>query len=297
MARTTRKIETPSGQVHVESPLLELKHRDTSGAPSRWVWRDAPKAPDAAALAACGFSGSVFVPSAGATNLLLLLHGLGDRPQPFAELARKMSLPQTAALALRAPINLPFGLEGSQWHEPFDEASGEPIAPGPVEKRRVCSLQETRAQLLRLLRLLDECGWPARRIFLLGYAQGGTAALDLSLHAACRLGGVVSVCGHPLAEAVHVGLPPVSGGAKETPVVVIAAEDDAETPIPVARQRLEALRSAFGGVPTVALRELPGRGELAESEAQMRCMMEFFAAHLELRSKALEEDPSLIRVA
>ena len=36
-------------------------------------------------------------------NLLILLHGLGDTHVPFANLGKKLKLPQTATLALRAP--------------------------------------------------------------------------------------------------------------------------------------------------------------------------------------------------
>lgn len=280
--------------------MLELRHRDTSGKGSRWVWRNDPEAPSADALAECGFPASIFVPSAGARNLLVLLHGLGDTPEPFAQLARKMALPQTAALALRAPIALPFGLAGSQWHASFDKSSGEPITPSPGEMRRLRSLErETRPRLLRLLDLLDTCGWPAQRIFFLGYAQGGTAAIDSALHATSRLGGVVSVCGHCLPEAAAAGLQPVRGGARATPLLIISAQHDAETTVPVARRLFEAVQTAFGcgaNDGSVRMTELPGRASLCESEAQVRCMMKFFAEHLELSSKALEDDPTLIRV-
>ena len=37
----------------------------------------------------------------------------GDQPAGFASLGRKMALPETTALALRAPLPLPAGLPGS----------------------------------------------------------------------------------------------------------------------------------------------------------------------------------------
>eukprot|EP00967_Tisochrysis_lutea_P131334 scaffold228178_cov44-Tisochrysis_lutea.AAC.1 len=281
------------------SALLELHHRDTRGQPSRWVWRCELRPPTAAVLGACGFPGSIFVPSQGATNLLLLLHGRGDSPRSFAKLATKMELPQTAALALRAPIDLPFGIDGSQWHDSFDVSTGELIQPQDGERRRVLSLErESRMRLLNLLDQLEACGWPRQRVFVLGYAQGGTAALDLALSSRRRLGGVVSVCGHCLHEAVAAGLEPVCPNARATPILVTIAKDDRETAPAVARKLFDALRTAFGGPlsDSVTLRELPGRGAMGESAAQMRCIMEFFASHLEIRSKALE-DPSLMRVA
>jgi hypothetical protein len=80
-------------------------------------------------------------------------------------------------------------------------------------------------------------------------------------------------------------------------VLIISAQEDAETSISVARRLFEAVRAAFGATGgSVRMTELPGPGSLGESEAQARCMMEFFAEHLELSFKALEDDPTLIRV-
>jgi hypothetical protein len=38
------------------------------------------------------------------TNLLILLHGLGDKPQPYAALARRMALPQVLNIPLSVVI-------------------------------------------------------------------------------------------------------------------------------------------------------------------------------------------------
>lgn len=46
-------------------------------------------------------------PRQPATNLLLLLHGVGDTAAPFATMARTLQLPHTAALALQGPLLIP----------------------------------------------------------------------------------------------------------------------------------------------------------------------------------------------
>ena len=69
-------------------------------------------------FAECGFgAASCFAPSPDGCdeNLLVLLHGLGDSPANFSALGTKMALPQTAVLALAAPIALPFGFGGA-WY-------------------------------------------------------------------------------------------------------------------------------------------------------------------------------------
>jgi dienelactone hydrolase len=134
---------------------------------------------------------------------------------------------QTATLALRAPFPLPFEL-GYAWHAAFDDG-GEPIVPASGERRRSDSLQRSVHLLQQLIVVLrDQCGWPADRIFLLGYGQGGTCALSLALSLARNgsssasagnsssssssssgtrlsagaviLGGVIAICGALLDE-------------------------------------------------------------------------------------------------
>ena len=159
-------------------------------------------------LQSFGFGGSTWLdpPSSSEqpANILLLLHGLGDTPAPFLRFARAMALPQTAVLALSGPLPLPGGLDGKAWHESFEE-DGSLIRPLPHEVRRRRSLiKHSREPLCSLLNLLQENDWPPHRVFLfgfsqvtlvtvscqvcgtttfLGFPQGGTAALDLAMHA------------------------------------------------------------------------------------------------------------------
>lgn len=60
------------------------------------------------------------------TNLLILLHGLGDTLRPFASLGQKLELPQTAIMAIQAPEPIPF-MEGKcfQWFPSFNPLTGE----------------------------------------------------------------------------------------------------------------------------------------------------------------------------
>ncbi len=166
------------------SSLLARVEACDGHSPSRWVWC-APRPPTAHELRFVGFAGSEWCPACrsdpshdAAGNLLLVLHGLGDTPAPFAQFARRLSLPQTCALALRAPLPLPLGLPGGMWHESF-EADGNLIDGRRsrngrgVERRRLDSLErETRSRLLRLLELLTlRCGWEAHNIHVFGFAQ------------------------------------------------------------------------------------------------------------------------------
>ena len=114
------------------SRLLKLQQLPAG---SQWAW--AATRPSEAELRTCGFPASEWAspaqppPAASpaepqARNLLLLLHGMGDKPAGFASLGRKMALPETMALALRAPLPLPAGLPGHAWHESFTD-DGSPL--------------------------------------------------------------------------------------------------------------------------------------------------------------------------
>jgi predicted esterase len=154
-------------------------------------------------------------------NLLVLLHGLGshrlfwgvahliciyvhtpgDTHIPFSKLGLSFHLPQTATLALRAPqqyvalINLsssilrfnqpthPFAVGAKripylyehafQWYPSFD-ALGDILAhPDPTTAIDYITNV--------LHHLVNDCGWPAPRIHLFGFAQGGSVAAESAL--------------------------------------------------------------------------------------------------------------------
>ena len=262
---------------------------------TRFAWSaQRARAPTVAELTASGFEGSHFVDAVGdesATNLLLLLHGLGDTPRPFAQLARTLALPQTASLALRAPVPLPCDMDGACWHTSFDP-DGHVIGPLSGIDRLQSLERESRVRLRRLVQLLEACGWPAHQIFLFGYAQGGTAALDFALHAPSRLGGVVSFCGLPLEEALRAPIKraeEAAAAAGGTPCLLVAAAADAQTPVAHARAMFGWLQSAWP-CDEVELCEVGGTGAMAASEAEWRPVVEFFAKHIALRNHALERD-------
>jgi len=100
---------------------------------------------------------------------------LGDTHVPFSKLGRSFKLPQTATLALRAPEQIPYLYENAfQWYPSFD-ALGDPLArPNPT------TAIDYIAKVLE--HLVNDCGWPAPRIHLFGFAQGGSIAAESALH-------------------------------------------------------------------------------------------------------------------
>lgn len=130
------------------------------------------------------------------SNLLILLHGLGDTAANFLEFGRRLSLPQTSVLAVTAPLALPFGDMGSGWLPAFEEDGAlidEPVRNG--DRRRIAALRASRGLLASFLRaLVSRCNWNGSELFLLGFSQGGTVAIDVATHSSqLILGGIVGI--------------------------------------------------------------------------------------------------------
>ena len=193
---------------------------------------NAPRVKQAPKLAGAFF----YAPSDDGTdeNLLVLLHGLGDTHAPFAKLGKSLKLPQTAVLALRAPTPVPFLYEDAwQWFPAFDGLGAPLTQPDPTPAITYLTTA--------LDHLTGPCAWPADRIHLFGFAQGGTAALELAVSQWSKhtiaLASVVSVSGALLSY-------PTLSAACTTPVLMAHRPPPAESALPPTA--LSVLKRTFG---------------------------------------------------
>ncbi|KAI9492336.1 Alpha/Beta hydrolase protein [Zychaea mexicana] len=220
-------------------------------------------------------------------NLLVLFHGLGDSKGPFSKLATKLNLPQTATLAVQAPEPVPL-LEGCyQWHPSFDFLTGDLLTPANPE--RLKGLTRTRKLVTELLEhLTNDCGFEASRIFLFGFSQGGTVALDVALSGSIRnLGGVVSISGYLLEEQRfekkigngYGGYILVTQGEKDQ---VIGNRSQAEKKF----QEIQRLCSADALTSQIFISNKDH--SMANSAAEWRILHTFFAERMPRRNLQLE---------
>ena len=114
----------------------------------------------------------------------------------------RLNFPQTCVLALNAPERVPF-LDGDhwQWADAFDMATGENLLH--TDPSIAGSLSKTRAALLAVVEQLTRppYNFLNSHIFVLGYAQGGSIAVDLGLQV--FLGGVMSINGPPFSLSLN----------------------------------------------------------------------------------------------
>lgn len=109
------------------------------------------------------------------TNVLILLHGLGDKYESFANLGKQMNLPETACVAIQGPQGL-LDLGGSHWGDDiiFDSTSGGLDADA--------GFKQSTELLVKVVRdvLGAKCGFAQREVMVFGFGQGGMAALSLA---------------------------------------------------------------------------------------------------------------------
>ena len=260
--------------------------------------------------------GHVIVPSADghADNLMLMLHGRGDVPAPFAKLARSMALPRTCCVALQGPHPIPFVDDGRAWFTFMDQESFEPIdGSDPTDTRRVDSLDRVVTRLANLIDALTDADaddaaptptWPRSRVHLFGFSDGGTVALTAAMRAYAegkgRLGGCATVCASLLPEQIRT-LSKVASGTHDgstsgddgssndgssgdpTPVTLTAGESDRVVSVSSVRETADVLIDANPGH-VASVHATPGKGHAMvggeRGEGEMRHLMEFWSLTL-----------------
>lgn len=249
-------------------------------------------------------SGFIYSPSKDGidSNLLILFHGLGDSPKPFYALGSTFALPQTAILALSAPFLIPFLDDERQWFDYFDESTGEPLRPDPSETRRWRSLNSCLDILDLALDSLCSHGWDPSRIFLFGYAQGGTVALEWAVRrgGAAPFGGVVAVAAGLMEERVGAPLSEAGKAPGDTGLsaLLVAGRRDLIVPPRWVEATVTWLNScrrpATGNDYAAAVATMFDKGnEMIKSAAETAAVMSFFAPRLRI-SGAWERDEEVI---
>lgn len=232
-------------------------------------------------------------------NLLLMLHGFGDRPEAFARLATQMSLPQTAALALGAPYEVPMFDGGRSWCTVLG-GDLQVMVGKEGEGEALRSMQASVDALEQLLESLKaHCGWQPRRVHAFGFSQGGSIAMELARR--YSRGGK----GHGLGSCIAVASPLIepkdtenskdksTGVVDPTPLLLMHGDKDDRVPPALITRAATVLKQE--GL-TVTQRTVAGKGyTLIGSAEEARILMQFWAAHLSRRPDN-DENSELIEV-
>ncbi|KAF7720867.1 hypothetical protein EC973_005888 [Apophysomyces ossiformis] len=220
-------------------------------------------------------------------NLLILLHGLGDTSKPFARLASKLKLPQTATLAVQAPEPVPYMEDSYQWFPSFDVMTGHLLTSS--DPRRMKGLMRTRELITELLKhLIDDCHFQPPNIFLFGFSQGATVALDVALLSDIRnLGGVVSISGYLLEE--HTSLSKQDVGYDGYILVTQGEKDPVVGSKADAEKQFQVIQKFCSATAKTSQVFITNKGHtMASSEGEWRVIHTFFSDYMPRRNLQLE---------
>ncbi|TKA29506.1 hypothetical protein B0A50_03519 [Salinomyces thailandicus] len=206
------------------------------------------------------------------TNILVLLHGLGDTHVSFEKLGRQMALPETACISIRGQRGL-LDMGGFHWGDDiiFDSTSGGLDADG--------GFKQATAMLKGLIEedVIEKCGYKARDVMLFGFGQGAMAALNVAVAlnqnpkrtSNAELGGIISI-GAPLPSEAPAALI-----AKcKTPILVCAGNDETS----VTSTAVDKLNRVFGSVDIKRYRR--AGDVMPNSRDEMMPIMQFFSRRL-----------------
>ncbi|RPB19899.1 alpha/beta-hydrolase [Terfezia boudieri ATCC MYA-4762] len=201
-------------------------------------------------------------------NVLLLLHGLGDKAEPFANLAAALRLPETVCISLRAPCPLPLGLSGFHWADDIHLSHAGTLDPDAGFTKSIGILQQVVENTL-----VTALGYPRRGIFFVGFGQGGMLALEFAARLRTstgqddEYGGVISI-GGPLPHSAP-------SQAVKTPVLLIGSEKGSLVSV----ESEKRVKSVFSSVRVVRWR---GRNKdgMMQNREETSDLMDFLARRL-----------------
>ncbi|KAF2094367.1 phospholipase/Carboxylesteras-like protein [Rhizodiscina lignyota] len=220
-------------------------------------------------------------PTQPPTNVLILLHGLGDTHLPFKTLASQLSLPETACISLRAPAPLPFELDGFHWGDDiiFDQSTGAMDSDTGFQKSTRLLVED-----VILNGVVRKCGYKMREIMLFGFAQGGMVALKGAAQLASPSSSVSSDTGDELGGVISIG------GALPSSAPLLEAGKKAKTPVLICKATSgssvsdSAVQRIKGIFEFVEVKEWKRNGDgMMRNREEMLPIMQFFARRLRSR--------------
>jgi len=202
------------------------------------------------------------------TNVLILLHGLGDTHQSFKTFAERLQLPETACLSLRGIAGLPFDLEGFHWGDDmiFDQVTGDMDIDTGFKRANKVLLEDVIRETL-----VKKCGYKLREILLFGFGQGGMVALNVAAELGGEeLGGVVSIGGVLPEKAAVLE----EGKKSRTPAILCKGSKNSA----VKASHAQRLKDTFE---FVEIKEWKKTGDgMPSNRDEMMPIMQFFARRL-----------------
>jgi phospholipase/carboxylesterase len=169
---------------------------------------------------------------------VIWLHGLGDSGNGFAPIAPELKLPDTLGVkfifphAPIRPVTINNGMEMRAWYD---------IKSMDMESRAdLDGVRESSDLVQALVEKEIESGIPSKRIFLVGFSQGGVIALHLGTRFNQPLAGIVAL-------STYMSAPQTLADEKhqanaDTPILFCHGQQDEVVPLFLGRSAFQTLK-------------------------------------------------------
>jgi len=172
------------------------------------------------------------------THTVICMHGLGAGAEDLRPLAQSLQLPNTRFVFPQAPsipVTINQGYSMPAWYDvrsmDFSSAIRSDHAGVDASCNAIKSL---------LANEQARYGIPPERVFLMGFSQGGSIALELGLHSPHRFAGIIGLSTLPAkGEKTFEHLSPES---QATPIFLAHGTQDHVVPFVVAEHIHQALK-------------------------------------------------------
>ncbi|ORX79544.1 alpha/beta-hydrolase [Anaeromyces robustus] len=231
-------------------------------------------------------------------NILVLFHGLGDNPANFLNFGKKINLPQTAIVAIRAPFPIPYFDEGTAWYPSFDNYGELLTSSSPYRMQGLLKTREIISKFVEVL--VNKYGYNYREIFFFGFSQGGTIALDSAIFGVKgAIGGVISISGYLLEEEKKLGIKGCQEKwkilNKSVPIFITQGTSDETITVNEAKDNAQFIKSLCG---EFNHKFISGKGHtMVSSQVETRSIMEFLSKFLRIRNLKLESMSNLYEIS
>src|SRR6266446_4118101 len=162
------------------------------------------------------------------------MHGLGADGHDFEPIVAELELPETLALrfvfphAPMRPVTINRGYVMRAWYDVVGDGSED-----------AAGIRASQAGVEALIAREKARGFPAARVVLAGFSQGGAMALHTGLRHAERLAGIMALsCSLPLADTVAAEGAPAN---RDVPIFMAHGTHDPMIPMARARRAYETL--------------------------------------------------------
>ena len=205
------------------------------------------------------------------TNVLILLHGLGDTLHSFSQLGKQLNLPETTCISLQGPMPMPFDIGGFHWGNDIIFSQSSHALDMDVDAGFSKSVAIIREKVIEN-GLIKHCGYSPREIMLFGFGQGGMAALGAAASIADELAGVVTTGGPFPPSAIK------DAASTSTPVLLLGGASNTI----VTRQKVDETKAIFK---SMEYHKFSRSGDgMPTNRDEMLPVMRFFAHRLRSQS-------------